>query len=367
MKRYLVVLAILTCAGCLWSAQTNSSQKSTQTPGTPTAAATPLVQPSATPDLPGDTVVLTIHNVCVPAATPCETKVTKDQFDELYKMFGSKNGPPAERTGLAEKYVRLLAMASGGAKDKVDETPEGQVQLQLARYQALAQLYQRKLQEDASKVSDDDVKKYYDENKNKYEEITVRRIMIPRATLPEPSPVAGAKATPTVDAQKRKQEEDEATKAIAQKAREELLKGQDPEVVEKEAYTAANSKGTPPSTAAMPRRRGAFPVAEESKIFDLKPGDISEVLDAGWGYEIYKVEGKSNIPLEKVQEEIKRTLTTQRMRDASEDVMKSANPDYNTAYFTAAPPSVGANKPTVTPTPPRNEAMAKPTPARKKH
>src|SRR5579872_5640527 len=100
---------MLLCAGCLLSAQTNP-------PRNPLAVQNGAPQPAAaaaapTPNLPGTTVVLTIKNICPPSTTPCETKITKDEFDKLFNTVAPKNAPPQARTAIAERYVEFLTFA----------------------------------------------------------------------------------------------------------------------------------------------------------------------------------------------------------------------------------------------------------------
>jgi hypothetical protein len=85
-------------------------------------------------------------------------------------------------------------------------------------------------------------------------------------------------------------------------------------------------------------RRGNLP-PDHAAVLDLKPGAVSAVISDASGYFIYKVGEKDTVPLDKVKEEIRGTLRTQRMQDSMQTIQKSATPELNEKYFGATPGS----------------------------
>jgi len=79
-------------------------------------------------------------------------------------------------------------------------------------------------------------------------------------------------------------------------------------------------------------RRNGLPPAQAS-VLDLKTGEISAVFSDQSGYFIYKVGKKEVEPLDKVKEEIRSSLRTQRVQEQMQSVQKSATPTLDESYF----------------------------------
>jgi parvulin-like peptidyl-prolyl isomerase len=66
---------------------------------------------------------------------------------------------------------------------------------------------------------------------------------------------------------------------------------------------------------------------------DLKTGEVSQVFADQSGYFIYKVGAKDTEPLDKVKEEIRSSLRTQRMQEQMQALQQSATPVLDNSYF----------------------------------
>ena len=266
--------------------------------------------------------VITIENLCAKpkASAECKTVVTKAEFD---RILGTVKGnvPPNARMQLAQRYVELVTFADKAEQAGLEKSPEFQETFKLLRMQALATAYTHHLQDTAAKVSDADVEQYYAQNKPAYEEVTLKRIYIPR-------PVSRGDKKPPLD--------DAATKALAEKIQARAAAGEDMDKLEQEVYVAENpdaSKDTAPPTTLGPRRRGQLPATHESKIFDLAAGQASPLLEEPSGFFIYKVESKQVLPLAQVKPQIARQLEEQKMKDAVEQTISSVKATFNDSYF----------------------------------
>ncbi len=342
----LKILALAAVLACAATAQTGSSTQ-------PAAAEKPTTPAPAAASVDASAPVITIENLC-PKPTPgraCQTVITKGEFERILGAV-RPNLPPGARMQIAQRYAELLTLAEKGQQAGVANQSEFQEQIKLMRTQALAQAYSRYLQEKFAKVSDADVEKYYKENLPAYEEVTLRRIYIPK-------PVTNGEKKPMLD--------EAATKAMAEKIQARAAAGEDFDKLQQEAHTAANPDGpkTAMPTALGPRRRGQLPKTQESVLFELAPGKVSPLLDEPAGYFIYKVESKQVLPLEKVKDPIARQLEEQRFRDAMQEALGSVKTTFNEAYFQvpaasettpAVPPAKGAEPPVV-------KGNSRPTPA----
>lgn len=288
---------------------------------------------SKEPALPPTTAVITIHGVCEPrktaavgptAKTACTTKITKAEFDKLVNMVVQPNQPqpPGLRRNLAQRYVELLAIANAAQKAGVQNSPE----FALLRLRALAEAYQRELDQKYRNPPAAEVEAYYKQHQDDFEDVTLRRIYVPK------NDPAG-KGTPEEKAAFTKK-----ASALADELRERAAKGEDLDTLQKEAYTKLGLASSPPTTQVGPVRKGALPPATEKELFALNAGGVTKV-DEPTASVIYKVEKKQTLPMETVKDEIARTLHRQKMEARLKEITASAKADYNDTYFgPPAPP-----------------------------
>ena len=334
----------------------------TQKPAQPAAPASneaksPAPSPQSESAVPAEAPVITINGVCdvslngQPKSSPrpgaasktaaagsastarsdCKTQVTRAQFEKLLKTVAA-GAPPSARRQVAARYVQVVTAANEGVKLGVDKDPDFSEQLAVMRLQLLAQDVQRKLQTDASNVSDADIKAYFDQNSSAFEEVTLTRIFVPRSST------EASAGQPASD-----------SKAIADNARQQLASGGDPEKIQKAVFEQLKTTNEPPSTKFGARRRGSLPPAHEQKVFSLKQGEVSEVVPDSVGYVIYRVDTKQQVPLDQAKEQVKQRLTQQRMADAQKKIMEASKADYNDAYFGAEAPAARPAAPTLKP------------------
>lgn len=320
-----------------------TSERNQQATGTAPTATAP---PEST--VPATTPVITIKGVCeispngvakppartgpgakpslarggsAAAASPaspsgdCKTQITRADFEKLLKTVAPPGTPATAYRQIATRYAQFLTAANEGVKMGVEKDPEFSEQLALMRLQLLAQDAERKIQKQASDVSDADAKTYYEQNPSAFEEVTLTRIFVPRG--PEP---AQGQTHPD-------------SKAIAESARQQLAGGGDPDKIQKAVFEQLKNANEPPSTKFGVKRRGSLPPAQEQQIFALKPAEVSEVIPDAIGYVIYRVDSKQPLPLDQAKEEAKKKITQQRLDDARQHLLGAGNADYNDSYF----------------------------------
>src|SRR5215813_13636081 len=362
-----LVLAIASCS-LIGAAQTPPSAAKPATPSGAAEAAKPAA-PATVPEssVPADVPVITINGVCdvalngLPKTAPhaaaavkvtptkasaashpeCKTQVTRAQFEKLLKTVAS-GAPPNMRRQVAASYVQFITAANEGVKLGVDKDPDFSEQLAIMRLQLLARDAELKLRTEAAKVSDADIKAYYDQNPSAFEEATLTRIFVPNNST------AAIKDQPAPDA-----------KAIADSAHQQLTTGGDPEKIQKAVYEQLKLTTEPPTTKFGSKRRKTLAPAHEQKVFALKPGETSDVIQDPVGFVIYRLDSKQEVPLEQVKEQIKQQLTQKRIDDARQKVMSASKADYNDAYFG---PEASGPKPGQPPAPPSVKPKAEGTP-----
>jgi hypothetical protein len=275
----------------------------------------------AAESLPDSAPVITIKNLCTDGSTApsCSTVITKGQFEHILDSVlpSGMKLPPASKQQIAHQYASLILMSTAAKKAGVTENdPEVQARVELATKSAIAQSYDRRLHEEA-KPTDVEIEKYYKDNPSAFEEVTLARLYIPRAT---PS--------------KSKPADEAAEKAAAEKLRQRAAAGEDLDKLQKEAFTSSGNTGTPPPTQIGPRRRGqGLPPDQETAIFALQPGSVTQLLENPAGWYVYKVISKRQVPLSEVKDEISAKLQQQKYTDERDAINKSVDTQLNTAYF----------------------------------
>lgn len=345
-------------------------------PGTPTPAPGNTMQSPAPAAQPTDSsasvapeaAVLTITGVCPPAkaaapkgtakpasgatapkAAPaatktseCKTVITRAQFEKMVNALAPPNRTQEAKRQLVTLLPRLLALSQVAEKQGLDKTPEFQEKMKFYRMQLLAGEVQRKAQEDAGKVSDQDVEAYFKEHPSDYEQFNLDRLFVPR--MKQVASETNDKDEKLTDEQQKNKERE--TKAKQEEGEQEMTKlaaslqaraaaGEDFLKLQKEAFEAAGMKIDSPTVNLPKIRKNGLPPAQAS-AFDLKQGEVSQVISDAGGHYIYKVNSKEEMPLDQVKTEIHNALQSQRMRESMEKVQNSYKVDPNQAYFGAA-------------------------------
>ena len=310
-------------------------QNPATTPTVATAASTPAPagQPStkAASDVAPTDPVITIHGMCSSSASgksqdasACTTVVTRQQFDGVVNGLDALGAPllPAQRRAVAEGYAATLLNYEAAKKAGVDRDPRFAEVLRLARMRAMGDMYKALQQEKANKVSPQEIQAYYKNNTDKLEELTLRRVVLPRYNR------ANLK------------DEDYAAKArkLASDIHDRMVKGEDLDKLQKEAFDALGVKD-PPTTRMAPVRRGSYAENQEKLLFALKPGEVTEVLEQPAVFIIFKLENRETPSLEKSKDEIVRILIKQHIDKQEQARSKSMQVEFNEKYVGPAQPS----------------------------
>jgi hypothetical protein len=148
------------------------------------------------------------------------------------------------------------------------------------------------------------------------------------------------KAKEAEDKAKADQAEQEMTK-LAESLRARAAAGEDFVKLQKEAFEAAGMKIEAP-TVNLPSVRRTGLQAGHAAVFDLKPGEVSQVINDAGGHYIYKVNSKDEMTLEQATNEIRGKLQNDRTRKMMDDLNSSFKVETNDQYFpggvSAAPP-----------------------------
>jgi hypothetical protein len=173
--------------------------------------------------------VITIAGLCAPNTPPanCGTQVTRADFEKLVDAI-SPNLPAEQKRQVANAYVQLLTVANEGQKLGVDKDPQFPVLLHIETLKLLATGTQKKMLE-LNKPTPQEIETFYTENAGKFEELSIRRIIIPKTTDKDAKP--------------------EQVKELANKIHDRAAAGEDLDKLQAEAYLAVKAPGAPPTTS----------------------------------------------------------------------------------------------------------------------
>jgi hypothetical protein len=357
----------------------------TPTPPAAQAAGAPS-QPAAPPaEVAESAVVLTIKGVCKPVAVKtaagatktasakkpadCKTEITRAEFEKIASGL-SPNVTPQLKRQLETALPRFMAMSEAAKEQGLQNSPRYKQTLEIAKMQILTQELQRSLQEKADRLTPDEIKAYYEQHPDAYEQFSLDRLFIPRyktveaeekddmeevkdkddkdkdkgkdkddakSKEPEKLTEEQQKAKEAEDQAKREKGEQELNK-LADSLREKAAAGEDFTKLQKEAFEASGTKVENPTVNLPKVRRTGLPPAHAA-VFDLKVGEVSTVISDNGGHYIYKVESKQVLPLdETLTTEIHNKLKTEHLKEMTDKYTNSFQAIPNEAYFGAAMP-----------------------------
>lgn len=270
-----------------------------------------------------DDTVLTIKGLCLQEGAGdkagCLVTVTRAQFEKMVKAIQPTMDKQSQQH-LAKSYPQFLVMAQEAEKRGLDKSPEFEERLRFARLQILSQELVHQLQDESAKVPDKDIEQYYQQHSGEYEEATVERVVIPNRREAKPGTAPSS-------------EDEQAMTKEADALRVRAAAGESFAKLQKEAYEFAGVSGnTEPNPSMGKLRRRGLPIAHAS-VFDLKAGEISQVISDATGHYIYKIDSKETQSLDDVKPEITSVLRRARMQALIRNIEQRVTTDENHAYF----------------------------------
>lgn len=321
-------ILILLVAAAMAPVQTPTATQATNIAPTVSAAKKTVdaapANKAKTASLAATDPVITIHGLCAgpqsaehKSGSSCNTVVTKEQFDVIMNALNAIGPPllPAQRRPVAQGYATTLVNYEAAKKAGVEKDPRFAEVMRLARMRAMGDMYKALMQEKASKVSSQEIEAYYKSNIDKFEELTMRRITLPRYNIANlKDPEFAAKAS-----------------KIASEIQARAAKGEDFDALQKEAFEALGEK-KPPTTHMANVRRGIYAADQEKMFFAMKPSDVTPVVEQASALIIFKLEGRETPSVEKSRVEISRILVKQHLDKQEQAQNKSFPIDYNEQY-----------------------------------
>ncbi len=220
---------------------------------------------------------------------------------------------PQLKKALVERWVEISLLSLAARDAKLDQDPKIKAKIEEITKQILAQAYLEKTFAGVEKVSEKELRTYYETHKEKFRKpasIRARHILI---EVPQ-------NASP--------KEEKEALKK-AKELRARLLKGEDFAKLAREYSADPGTKNRGGDLGFF--TRGQMVKEFEEVAFKLKPGEISQPVRTAFGYHIIKVEEireAKQQKYEEVKEKVRQELTQAREEAALQKVLRELQKKY---------------------------------------
>jgi len=328
-------LQILTGAVCL-GAQTPVSQAPSAPPARVVAApGAPSVTAPVAPT-PPDKVILTIG----------DEKITVAEFDQIVEALPEQiraqvRGP--QKRAFAEQLVRIKVLYQEAHRQKADESPKLQRQIELQRENLIAGALVQEMTANAQ-IDEATARQFYEQHKADYETARAHHILI------------RAKGSSLPVQPGKKELTDEEALAKAQEIRKKLEAGEDFATLAKAESDDVRS-GANGGDLGPQKHNQTVPPFDQA-LFSLQPGQLSEPVKTQFGYHIIRVDSREVKTFDEVKPEIEKRLRPELARSAVENLQKKATVVIDDGFFgpAAAPAAPAAAPATAAPT-------AKPAPA----
>lgn len=299
--------------------------------------------PGSASKVPLDAPVLTIKGLCAqtPSTTsasdaPCETVITRAQFENLADAILTNMKPDMKRQ-IAEVYPNLLAMAREAEARGLENSPRFRERIGFARVQILSQELIRQIDEQAANIPEKEIEEYYHRHFANFENATLERIFVPlRKRL---NPLPKEQFTPEA-LQAQEKEGEEAMSRVAGQLRTKAIAGEAFMQLQKEAYAAAEATEVPPNPSLGRVPSSSLPSSHAS-VFQLRPGEVSQVFSDLTGHYIYKLDTKGIESPEEARDEIHNILQNQHREEVIQAVKQPISTQINEAYFVSTGKSTG--------------------------
>ncbi len=243
--------------------------------------------------------------------------ITTEDFDRevknLPEYLRAMVDTPQVRKEMIDTLVMRELVLQQAKKDGVDKSKDVEEKMVDIRKRIIVDTFLKKKVEADSNISDEELKKFYEQNLDKFksgEQLRASHILV--------------------------KTEDEAKAVQAQ------LKGgaKFEDVAKAKSVDSSAAKG---GDLGWFSKGSMVPVFEQT-AFSLKEGETSGIVKSDFGYHIIKLTGKrpaGTRPFEEVKDQIKATLLPQKQQQAfmklKEDLKKGAKIDYKEATPAAAP------------------------------
>lgn len=296
------LLALLAAASCMFAGQ---SQQAAPAPKEPRAAKSAKV---TTENFPLNRVVVKVGGQ---AATAADVEYAghflPHEIQDEVRLEGRKP--------MGDQYVQMVTLTQEAAKHHLDDSPDFQRHMALARMQWLSQAEYHVLN-DREKVTGDEVKQYYAAHQAAYTQLLIQEVSIRKKAAhadPAAPGLSEKDAQDKAGAIRHAIESGEEFSKVAAKFQQEGVIYFDPK----------------PHLI----NHTSFPAKIDRELFSLKDGALSETFDNANAIYFVQALKRSQPGLSDVQQDIQTQLHARKIADAIASMEKRADVWMDPVYF----------------------------------
>jgi peptidyl-prolyl cis-trans isomerase C len=264
-------------------------------------------------------------------------QIHQSEFESALKTIPAEyqqqlqSGPG--RKQFADDYLRMRLLSSEAVKAGLENDPDVKAQLALLKTNLLANAELQQIEKNV-KVSDAELQKAYDAQKDSFDQAKARHILI------------AFKGSPAAQPGKKELTEEEA-KAKAEEIRTKIAAGADfAELAKKESDDAGS--GARGGDLGSFGRNQMVPEFDKA-VFAGKVGEVGPVVRTDYGYHVIQVQERKLQPLAEVKDQLEKELKQQKMQEQLDGMKAAAGAVYNEAYFGVPAPAAAAPAASVSP------------------
>jgi peptidyl-prolyl cis-trans isomerase C len=243
-------------------------------------------------------------------------------IEALPPQFRAYYGGPG-RQQLPRYIVQMKILAAEAKKEKLEDRPEVQKAIAIARESILADAARKSMGEKVP-VSDQEVQSLYEKRKSEFDEVRIRHLLIRADTSPA-RPTAAPTSPPLPEADARKKIED---------LRSQLQAGGDFAELAQANSEDLGTAGAGGDMGYINRQKVFPPIANAA--YELAVGTVSDIIQTPYGFEIIKVEDRRVKPLAEVRPELEGQLRQRKVEEVLQKLQAQYKVVVDAAYF--APP-----------------------------
>ncbi len=286
-----------------------------QEPAAPAAQAPAAAKPAGPDD-----VVATVDGEKL---TPRKIQQIRASFPANYQQAIAR----MDNRAFVKTYGELKYLARLAEEEKLTERAPYKDQFAVLKQNFLAQAYLDSIKSSVP-VSNEEVKKYYDEHKVEFEEAIARAIYIAF------SPNAGK---PSADPKARKLLTEQQAKTKAEALVAQLKKGADFAKLAKENSDDAPSAEKGGELGPIKKNAAGIPEELKAVIFGLQPGQVSDSVRQPAGFYIFKLEKIAATPYSDVVASLMATVQGMKVQAEFLKLLSAVKITYDNEPFFAQP------------------------------
>jgi PPIC-type PPIASE domain len=282
--------------------------------------------PSQLPSLaevPATAPVVTVNAFCKTADKTenkdCKTVLLRSEMDRIVVLL-APSAPLASPQQIAVSYVRVLAAAELANERNLENDPAVAKDLAglegFARQVVLAKAFYKQVEQQAANPTVAEMQQYYAAHQQQFEEGEVWRLSVPKSSVSRD----GGRIDPA------------ELKAVMDGLHRQAVLGYDFDQIQLQAYKDLNIAQIPPTTRLTAASRSSMP-PDQAQVFDLQPGEISEVIDSYTSVVILKLVSKRSTPFDSVEPEIRTELKHAVMQKELQEASTRVTAEFNLKYI----------------------------------